>query len=93
MDYLYDDCGVLCRLNPDDETDIQPCEPHCLNCGSPTLECDCGDYKAGWFRSYDDVENWEDNWGIIERVEGLREKIDSRERTLPQTHTPQTENR
>lgn len=45
--YIHDDCGVKCRLNPEDETDIQPVEPHCLNCGSPTAECDCGDYEEG----------------------------------------------
>jgi hypothetical protein len=90
MDCFYDDCGVLCRLNPDDETDIQPVEPHCLNCGSPTLECDCGDYKAGWW--FDEGGDCEENWGVP-KVEGLREKIDSRERTHLHTHTPQTENR
>ena len=49
MEYLYDDCGVKCRLNPKDKTDIQPVEPYCLNCGSPTEECDCGDYEEGWY--------------------------------------------
>jgi len=77
MDCFYDDCGVLCRFNPDDETDIQPVQPHCLNCGSPTLECDCGDFKAGWW--FDDGEDGdcEENWGTV-KVEGLSEKIDRR---------------
>lgn len=47
MEYLYDDCGVKCRLNPEDSTDIQPVEPYCLNCGSTTEECDCDDYEEG----------------------------------------------
>ena len=47
IEYLYDDCGVKCRLNPKDSTDIQPVEPYCLNCGSPTEECDCDNYEAG----------------------------------------------
>lgn len=48
--YEYDDCGVKCRINPNDEGDFQPVETYCLPCGSPTLECDCGKYKCGkWF--------------------------------------------
>ena len=66
MEYLYDDCGVICRKNPEDETDIQPVEPHCLNCGFPTLECDCGDYEAAWYFEEETFEK---------KIE--REKIDS----------------
>jgi hypothetical protein len=48
--YQYDDCGVRCRINPNDDQDFQPCETYCLPCGSPTLECECGEYKCGkWF--------------------------------------------
>jgi hypothetical protein len=48
--YTYDDCGVRCRINPNDESDFQPVETYCLPCGSPTEECDCGEYKCGkWF--------------------------------------------
>ena len=48
--YTYDDCGVKCRINPNDEGDFQPVETYCLPCGSPTEECDCGEYKCGkWF--------------------------------------------
>jgi hypothetical protein len=80
MEYLYDDCGVICRKNPEDETDIQPVEPHCLNCGSPTLECDCGDYEAGW---YIDEEK--------EKIE--REKIDRGIIINPNPTYPQTAER
>lgn len=48
--YQYDDCGVRCRINPNDDQDFQPVETYCLPCGSPTLECECGEYKCGkWF--------------------------------------------
>jgi hypothetical protein len=48
--YEYDDCGVKCRINPNDDQDFQPVETYCLPCGSPTLECECGEYKCGkWF--------------------------------------------
>ena len=48
--YEYDDCGVKCRINPNDEGDFQPVEPYCLPCGAKTEECDCGEYKCGkWF--------------------------------------------
>jgi hypothetical protein len=48
--YQYDDCGVKCRINPNDDQDFQPVETYCLPCGSPTLECECGEYKCGkWF--------------------------------------------
>jgi len=48
--YQYDDCGVRCRINPNDEGDFQPCETYCLPCGAKTNECDCGEYKCGkWF--------------------------------------------
>lgn len=48
--YEYDDCGVKCRINPNDEGDYQPVEPYCLPCGAKTEECDCGKYKCGkWF--------------------------------------------
>ena len=48
--YQYDDCGVKCRINPNDDQDFQPVETYCLPCGSPTLECECGKYKCGkWF--------------------------------------------
>lgn len=48
--YEYDDCGVKCRINPNDEGDYQPVEPYCLPCGAKTEECDCGEYKCGkWF--------------------------------------------
>ena len=72
MEYLYDDCGVICRKNPEDETDIQPVEPHCLNCGFPTDDCECGDYEAGWY-----FEEGEEDEDSDEEDEGLREKIDS----------------
>jgi hypothetical protein len=54
-EYAYDDCGIKCRINPDDETDWQPCEPHCANCGYPPGVCDpyvtrCDGTKLGsWF--------------------------------------------
>jgi hypothetical protein len=48
--YEYDDCGVKCRINPNDEGDYQPVETYCLPCGAKTEECDCGKYKCGkWF--------------------------------------------
>ena len=48
--YEYDDCGVKCRINPNDEGDFQPVETYCLPCGAKTEECDCGKYKCGkWF--------------------------------------------
>jgi hypothetical protein len=48
--YEYDDCGVKCRINPNDEGDFQPVETYCLPCGAKTEECDCGNYKCGkWF--------------------------------------------
>ncbi len=39
--YKYDDCGVKCRINPQDENDFQPCEPYCFPCGARTEECVC----------------------------------------------------
>ena len=48
--YQYDDCGVRCRINPNDDQDFQPVETYCLPCGAKTEECDCGEYKCGkWF--------------------------------------------
>ena len=50
IEYTYDDCGVKCRINPNDEGDFQPVETYCLPCGAKTEECDCGKYKCGkWF--------------------------------------------
>lgn len=43
-----DDKGVEYFINPNDETDFIPCEPHCYNCGY--CECECDDYEPGkWF--------------------------------------------
>ncbi len=48
--YIYDDFGIKCRINPKDETDFQPCQPYCYNCGHSPSECDCVKYIAGkWF--------------------------------------------
>ena len=38
--YFYDVYGIKCLINPDDETDWQPCEPWCINCGYPPRVCD-----------------------------------------------------
>jgi hypothetical protein len=48
--YDYDDCGIECRINPQDEDDWQPIEPHCLNCGHSPADCECRRFKAAkWF--------------------------------------------
>jgi hypothetical protein len=53
--YFYDVYGIKCLINPDDETDWQPCEPWCINCGYPPRVCDpyftkCTGTKVGeWF--------------------------------------------
>ena len=48
--YDYDDCGIECRINPQDEDDWQPIEPHCLNCGHSPTDCECRRFKAAkWF--------------------------------------------
>ena len=55
--YEYDDNGVACRYNID-ENEWEAIEPHCLNCGYRTGECNCGSYQcATWF----DKENAEKN--------------------------------
>jgi hypothetical protein len=54
-EYVYDECGIKCRINPDDETNWQPCEPWCTSCGFPPNVCDeyftrCTGTKVGdWF--------------------------------------------
>ncbi len=58
IEYSYDEYGVKCRVNPADETDIQPVEPYCFPCGAKTEDCECGDYKLGkWFN--EDKGKWE----------------------------------
>lgn len=55
--YTYDDCGVKCRINPEDQSDFQPCEPYCLNCGHADYECDCDEYEEGrWFN--ETINKW-----------------------------------
>ena len=38
--YVYDDCGIKHRINPEDANDLQPCEPWCTSCGYPPHICD-----------------------------------------------------
>ena len=38
--YVYDDCGIKHRINPEDANELQPCEPWCTSCGYPPHICD-----------------------------------------------------
>ena len=38
--YVYDDCGIKLRINPEDANELQPCEPWCTSCGYPPHICD-----------------------------------------------------
>ena len=58
--YVYDICGVKCRVNPEDETKCTICEPWCTSCGYPPHICDsywtkCTGTKIGrWFNEEED---------------------------------------
>ena len=46
----YDDCGILCRFNKEEES-WEVMEPQCVDCGHKPEACDCEDeltYQQGW---------------------------------------------
>ena len=59
-EHVFDICGVKCRVNPEDETLCDKCEPWCTSCGYPQRICDpfwtkCTGTKIGrWFNEEED---------------------------------------